>query len=68
MDRIETMKAFVMVAEEGGFTKAADKLGLSNQLVSKYVSHFEAHLNVRLLIALLEVYTSPKKVSNVSNM
>lgn len=48
MDRIETMRAFVVVAEEGGFTKAAEKLGLSNQLVSKYVSHFEAHLNVRL--------------------
>ena len=48
MDRIETMKAFVMVAEEGGFTKAAEKLGFSNQLVSKYVSHFETHLNVRL--------------------
>lgn len=48
MDRIETMKAFVTVAEEGSFTRAADKLALSNQLVSKYVTHFEAHLGVRL--------------------
>ncbi|MFT2097859.1 LysR family transcriptional regulator [Marinomonas sp. 2405UD66-6] len=48
MDRIETMKAFVTVAEEGSFTKAAEKLQLSNQLVSKYVSQFEAQLGVRL--------------------
>ncbi|WOD06781.1 LysR family transcriptional regulator [Marinomonas sp. GJ51-6] len=48
MDRIETMKAFVTVAEEGSFTKAADKLQLSNQLVSKYVSQFEEQLGVRL--------------------
>ncbi|MCE2572792.1 LysR family transcriptional regulator [Motilimonas eburnea] len=48
MDRIETMKAFVAVAEQGSFTKAADKLRLSSQLVSKYVSHLEQGLNVRL--------------------
>ncbi|WP_391091636.1 LysR substrate-binding domain-containing protein [Vibrio sp. NH-UV-68] len=49
MDRIETMKAFVAVAEEGSFTKAANKLQISNQLVSKYVSQFEGQLGVRLL-------------------
>ena len=48
MDRIETMKAFLAVSEEGGFTKAAEKLATSNQLVSKYVSDFEEHLGVRL--------------------
>ncbi len=48
MDRIDTMKAFVMVAQESSFTKAADKLKLSNQLVSKYVSQFEERLGVRL--------------------
>jgi len=48
MDRIETMKAFVTVAEEGSCTKAAEKLQLSNQLVSKYVSQFEEQLGVRL--------------------
>lgn len=48
MDRIETMKVFLCVAEESGFTKAADKLGMSNQLVSKYVSDLESHLDVRL--------------------
>lgn len=48
MDLIDTMKAFVTVAELGSFTKAAEKLEKSNQLVSKYVSHFEAKLGVRL--------------------
>ncbi|MAD74646.1 MAG: LysR family transcriptional regulator [Rheinheimera sp.] len=48
MDRIETMKAFISVYEEGGFTRAANKLDMSNQLVSKYVSDLEEHLGVRL--------------------
>ncbi|TNC79358.1 MAG: LysR family transcriptional regulator [Oleiphilus sp.] len=48
MDRIDTMKAFVTVAELGSFTRAAAKLETSNQLVSKYVSNFEEHLGVRL--------------------
>jgi DNA-binding transcriptional LysR family regulator len=48
MDRLETMKAFITVTEEGSFTKAADKLETSNQLVSKYVSDLEEHLGVRL--------------------
>lgn len=48
MDKIDTMKAFVTVAEEASFTEAALKLGLSNQLVSKYVSHFEEYLGTRL--------------------
>lgn len=48
MDRIDSMKAFVAVANEGSFTKAADKLSMSNQLVSKYVSQLEDHLAVRL--------------------
>ncbi|QDF75038.1 MULTISPECIES: LysR family transcriptional regulator [Shewanella] len=49
MDRIDTMKAFTAVVQEGSFTKAADRLGLSSQLVSKYVSQLEEHLKVRLL-------------------
>ncbi|NVJ51975.1 MAG: LysR family transcriptional regulator [Gammaproteobacteria bacterium] len=49
MDRIDTLNAFLTVAQEGSFTKAAEKLGLSNQLVSKYVSELERQLGVRLL-------------------
>ncbi|MDO3381134.1 LysR family transcriptional regulator [Gilvimarinus algae] len=49
MDKVETMRAFVTVVSEGSFTRAADRLALSPQLVSKYVSHLEERLGQRLL-------------------
>lgn len=49
MDRIEAMRAFVTVVNEGSFTRAAGRLELSPQLVSKYISQLEQHLGVRLL-------------------
>lgn len=49
MDRIEAMRAFVTVVNEGSFTHAADRLAMSPQLASKYVSQLEQHLGVRLL-------------------
>ncbi|MBW0149103.1 LysR family transcriptional regulator [Marinobacter arenosus] len=49
MDRIDAMRAFVTVVNEGTFTRAADRMEMSPQLVSKYVSQLEQHLGVRLL-------------------
>lgn len=49
MDKLQLMKTFVAVVETGGFAKAADKLNLSPQLVSKYVAELEDRLQVRLL-------------------
>lgn len=49
MDRIDTMRAFVTVVTEGSFTRAAERLGWSPQLVSKYVARLEARLATRLL-------------------
>ncbi|MDW7747517.1 LysR family transcriptional regulator [Halomonas sp.] len=49
MDRIDAMRAFVTVVSEGSFTRAAERLETSPQLVSKYVSQLEQHLGVRLL-------------------
>ncbi|KAA1172856.1 LysR family transcriptional regulator [Marinobacter salinexigens] len=49
MDRIDAMRAFIAVVNEGSFTRAADRLDLSPQLVSKYVSQLEQHLGTRLL-------------------
>jgi len=49
MDRLDAMRAFVTVVSEGAFTRAAEKLDMSPQLVSKYVSQLEKHLGVRLL-------------------
>lgn len=49
MDKIETMKTFLAVVKEGSFSKAAEKLDMSPQLVSKYVSALEDNLHTRLL-------------------
>ncbi len=49
MDKIETMKAFSAVVQEGSFAKAAQRLNLSPQLISKYVSRLEEALHTRLL-------------------
>jgi molybdate transport repressor ModE-like protein len=49
MDRIDTMRAFAAVAQEGSFTAAARKLGMSTRLVSKYVAQIESRLGVQLL-------------------
>jgi len=49
MDRIEAMQTFVTVAAEGSFSRAAERLEQSPQLVSKYVSWLEERLGSRLL-------------------
>ena len=49
MDRLSEMEAFVSVVEQGGFTNAASKLGISKSAISKHVSGLEARLGVRLL-------------------
>lgn len=49
MDKILAMRAFTTVVSEGSFVKAADKMELSPQLVSKYVAQLEDSLKIRLL-------------------
>lgn len=49
MDRIDAMRAFVNVVDTGSFTQASERLDISPQLVSKYVSQLEQHLGARLL-------------------
>lgn len=55
------LQTFLVVAEEGSFTKAADVLEVSKGLVSRHVSHLEKALNAKLFhrttrhIALSEV-------------
>lgn len=49
MDRIDAMRAFVTVAAETSFTRAAERLETSPQLISKYVARLEQQLGVRLL-------------------
>lgn len=49
MDKFDAMRTYIAVARLGSFTKAADQLQMSPQLVSKYVSQLEAQLGTRLL-------------------
>ena len=49
LDRLSEMEAFVSVVEQGGFTNAASKLGLSKSAISKHISSLEFRLGVRLL-------------------
>lgn len=49
MDRLQAMRIFVTVVNEGSFVQAAEKLEVSPQLVSKSLNQLEEHLGVRLL-------------------
>ncbi|MCB1351568.1 MAG: LysR family transcriptional regulator [Rhodobacteraceae bacterium] len=49
MDLIDGLRAFVATAQTGSFTAAAERLGISNRLTSKYVAELEAQLGARLL-------------------
>ena len=44
MDRLLEMEAFATVVDQGGFTDAAKKLGLSKSAISKHVSSPAARL------------------------
>jgi DNA-binding transcriptional LysR family regulator len=49
MDRLETMRVFVAVAEEEGFAPAARRLAMSAPAVTRAISALEKHLGTRLL-------------------
>jgi len=49
MDTIDGMRTFVAVVRDGSFTAAAQRLGISPQLASKYVGQLEERLGARLL-------------------
>ena len=49
MDRLTEMEAFATVVDQGGFTDAAKRMGISKSAVSKHVSSLETRLGARLL-------------------
>ena len=49
MDKIDGIRTFVGVVKAGGFTAAAEKLGISKALASKRVAALERRLGARLI-------------------
>jgi len=49
MDRLTHIKVFINVVEQGSFSAASERMGISRAAASKYVSQLEAHLGGRLL-------------------
>ena len=49
MESLSDIAVFVQVVRNGSFTAAAEKLGLSKSVVSKYVTRLEDRLGARLL-------------------
>lgn len=49
MDRLQAMKVFARVVDEGGFAAAARAMDLSPPVVTRMVADLERHLNTRLL-------------------
>jgi DNA-binding transcriptional LysR family regulator len=49
MDRLQSMRVFQQVVDEGGFAAAARKLDLAPAVVTRLVTDLEQHLGVRLL-------------------
>jgi DNA-binding transcriptional LysR family regulator len=49
MDRLQSMRIFFTVVEQGGFARAAHAMNLSNAVVTRHVANLEEHLGTRLL-------------------
>ena len=49
MDRLQAMRVFARVVDEGGFAAAARALDMSPPVVTRMVADLERHLGTRLL-------------------
>ncbi|HJV87333.1 MAG TPA: LysR family transcriptional regulator [Noviherbaspirillum sp.] len=49
MDRLQSMRVFAKVVEQGSFAGAAKALDISNAVVTRHVADLEEHLGTRLL-------------------
>jgi DNA-binding transcriptional LysR family regulator len=49
MDRLQSMRVFAKIVEQGSFARAAQMLDLSNAAVTRHVAELENHLGTRLL-------------------
>lgn len=49
MDKLDAMRVFCAVVDGGGFSRAAEKLGMSPSSVTMHVANLESHFRVKLL-------------------
>lgn len=49
MDRLQSMRVFAKVVEQGSFARAGQALNMSNAVVTRHVADLETHLGTRLL-------------------
>lgn len=49
MDRLQSMRVFAKVVEQGSFVRAAEILEISNAVTTRFIADLEAHLGTRLL-------------------
>lgn len=49
MDRLQSMRVFAKVVEQGSFARAGQALDISNAVVTRHVADLEDHLGTRLL-------------------
>jgi DNA-binding transcriptional LysR family regulator len=49
MDRLQSMRVFAKVVEQGSFARAGSALEMSNAVVTRHVADLEQHLGTRLL-------------------
>ncbi len=49
MDKLDALRIFCAVVETGGFSRAAEKLGISTSSVTAQVNALEAHFRVKLM-------------------
>ncbi|TWC65763.1 LysR family transcriptional regulator [Herbaspirillum sp. SJZ099] len=49
MDRLQSMRVFAKVVEQGSFVRAAEIMGISNAVATRFIADLEAHLGTRLL-------------------
>lgn len=49
MDKLDAMRVFCAVVEAGGFSRAAERLGMSPSSVTMHVASLESHFRVKLL-------------------
>jgi DNA-binding transcriptional LysR family regulator len=49
MDRLQSMRVFAKVVEQGSFARAAQALAMSNAVVTRLIADLEDHLGTRLL-------------------